>query len=99
MEVAIWMKTNWKVFKRLMIMSLSSTMHIVSKLEFRQIGELRLRFLEEITIFGVNRPRISRHMRLYREDIDNIVRCPFIPPRTRVRIEAKRIPNISYNEI
>lgn len=48
---------------------------------------------------SVNRPRISRHMRLYTEDIDNIVRCPFIPPRTRVRIEAKRIPNMSYNEI
>ena len=48
---------------------------------------------------SVNRPRVSRHMRLYTEDIDNIVRCPFVPPRTRVRVEAKRIPNMSYNEI
>ena len=48
---------------------------------------------------SVNRHRISRHMRLYTEDIDNIVRCPFVPPRTRVRVEAKRIPNMSYNEI
>ena len=70
-----------------------SKIRILQKL--RITFTLNPRFLSK----SVNRPRISRHMRLYTEDIDNIVRCPFIPPRTRVRVEAKRIPNMSYNEI
>ena len=50
MEVAIWMKTNWKVLKRLMIMSLSSTMHIVSKIRVPQIGAVQAIYYDAVAL-------------------------------------------------